>query len=350
MSGNDKGDGGPITYTPYLKIRYEVADLDQARGALPAGTDWWSSPDITFSPADSLGNADVGVPTTIQGLIFNWGAQDAVGTAVDFFWMAPSLGMTPATAQKINASPVLVTVPSLNYVSVTCPTPWVPTAVIDGHECLFVQASCPSDPLVNPMHPDLDRHVGQRNLSVVAPGQPIRIRFRLPNPFGEHFTFALHHSAVAVRGEFDALPRDEAIALIAGQGSVKSPRISRADISDQVGVRLVGREEERAVHVEDDVAPRASLLARLRAAPDRITPSPLPLAEIRLREYGSVLATVHIMPAATAETSVVHRFSQVADGIEVGGYDVIEPAHQLIERWVESAALARRGGVVALDA
>ena len=341
MSGSDKGDGGPVTYTPYLKIRYELADLDQTRSALPAATDWWSSPDITFSPADMLGNARAGVPTTVQCLVFNWGAQAAVGTAVDFFWMAPSLGMTSATAQKINTSPVLVTVPSLNYVTVSCPTPWLPTAVSDGHECLIVQASCPSDPLMNPMRPDLDRHVGQRNLSVVAPGQLIRIRFRIPNPFGEHFRFALQHSAVAVRGELDALPREAAIALMTStQDSVNSPRMSRADISDQVGVRLVGREEQRPVSVADNVAERASLLTRLRSAPDRMQTSSLPLADIHLREYGSVLVTVQIMSAATAETSVVHRFSQVADGIEIGGYDVIEPAHHLVERWSDGAAYA----------
>jgi hypothetical protein len=125
--------------------------------------------------------------------------------------------------------------------------------------------------------------------------------------------------------------------------------MSRADISDQVGVRLVAREEQRAVHGDDDVAPRASLLTRLRAAPDRIAPPSLPLAEIPLREHGSVLVTVHVMSAATAETSVVHRFSQVADGIEVGGYDVLEPAHQLMERWAESTTLARRAEVGALD-
>ena len=42
----------PPPYTPYLKIRYELGDLDQPRTTLPPGTVFWACPDINFTPTD----------------------------------------------------------------------------------------------------------------------------------------------------------------------------------------------------------------------------------------------------------------------------------------------------------
>ncbi len=55
---------------------------------------------------------------------------------------------------------------------VKCPTPWYPTFVNGGHECLLVRVwDETSDGLGDPpWDASLNRHVGQRNIHVVAAG------------------------------------------------------------------------------------------------------------------------------------------------------------------------------------
>ena len=57
---------------------------------------------------------------------------------------------------------------------VKCPTSWVPTYLNGGHECLMVRAFEPlTDPLTaNSWNAADDRHLGQRNISVVNASSP----------------------------------------------------------------------------------------------------------------------------------------------------------------------------------
>lgn len=354
----DRDDHEPPPYTPYLKIRYTVGDLTQPRTTLPPGTVFWACPDIQVSPTDSAGNVIAGTPTTVSVRVFNWGLSAAAPTAVDFFWADPSLGISAANVHQINANPVLVTVPSQQSVVVTCPEPWVPQWVNGGHECLIVQASCPLDPLIAPLLPQNDRHVGQRNLTVSGPGAKMQFQIRADNPFDERVVFALHHTAIAVRGEFERLDREEVLALAIAEDAERfEPSIMREDISHEVSLRAVvgdvvttderlerPRDEDHGHHAVDDPLRTArelagadryvGLLDRMRRSPDRVAIArTMPLAEFELGPRQTMVLRLGGRPAADSTTSVVHHITQTADGCEVGGYTVFEPSTALAEQW-----------------
>jgi hypothetical protein len=339
-------DRRPPPYTPYLKIRYEVGDLNQPRGTLPPGTVFWASPDITMTPTDGLGNAQARVPTTIQVRVFNWGLAAAIPTSVDFFWADPSLGISAASVHKINQSPVLVSVPAQNYVTVACPDPWIPEFLNGGHECLIVQADCPADPILHPLSPPLDRHVGQRNITVSSPTQPLQLQVRLDNAFNDRLTFQLFHSATALRGDLVELERDEAIALLtARRPGHFGPGIEHFDISNEIGVRIVGREAVETERGEDtERIDRTRTLERVRLLPDYDAGHGTePVGSFTLNPHESLRLTLRAEAGAGAQTTILHQFTQVLDGCEVGGYCALVPSEELAKRWELGASEGRRG-------
>jgi hypothetical protein len=179
--------GGPraILDLPFLFMRANAGDL----GARPiVNAPFWESPDIfvlagvdpTFAPdlPPALGDvAKAGAPNTLYAHIWNFGNAAANEVVVEFYWVNPALGIT---ADSLNL--IAQTVTSIgakgsgrSHVMVKCPEAWVPTFVNGGHECLLVRVwDNPSD---LPGQPAFDaswnRHVGQRNIHVDAPGQPI---------------------------------------------------------------------------------------------------------------------------------------------------------------------------------
>jgi hypothetical protein len=204
----DKPDGEPPVYAPYLYIRYDVADTGdrQPNGSLPAGTTFWESPDVTFAPADALGNADVGSKVTITGRVFNGGLADAIATFVEFWVFDPSLTFTATTGTQIGTK--LVTVPAGNYVDVVCPKTWVPKLFNGGHECLVVQCSTPeegSNGLQFPFSPALDRHCGQHNISVVELTAPMGLQLVIANLSRRPEVSVLYDDTFAVHADWHAL-------------------------------------------------------------------------------------------------------------------------------------------------
>lgn len=63
-----------------------------------------------------------------------------------------------------------------SHALVKCPTAWFPTFVNGGHECLLVRVwDETSDGLgTPPWDAALNRHIGQRNIHVAAPGEGLR--------------------------------------------------------------------------------------------------------------------------------------------------------------------------------
>lgn len=107
-----------------------------------------------------------GAENHIVARIFNLGAATAAPTKVDFFWSDPSVGLGAAEAHFIGTE--YVEVQPMTSQVVRCATPWIPSYLNDGHECVFVQ--CDNhvlDPLLLPFQPWADRHVGQRNMHVL---------------------------------------------------------------------------------------------------------------------------------------------------------------------------------------
>lgn len=168
-------------FLPYLFLRANAGDL----GARPVAGPFWESPDILLLsgvdpavappvPPDLGQTAKAGQPATLYAHVWNFGIAQAPNVVVEFYWCDPALGINATGAHLIG-----VTVAALgargsgrSHAVVKCPTPWVPTFVNGGHECLLVRTwDETSDGLGDPpWDASLNRHVGQRNIHVVAAG------------------------------------------------------------------------------------------------------------------------------------------------------------------------------------
>ena len=168
-------------FLPFLFMRANAGDL----GARPVVGPFWESPDILLladtDPAvappipPQLGQtAQAGKPTTLYAHVWNFGIAQAPNVVVEFYWCDPALGINATGAHLVGVTVVALGArgSGRSHAVVKCPTPWVPTFVNGGHECLLVRVwDETSDGLGDPpWDASLNRHVGQRNIHVVAAG------------------------------------------------------------------------------------------------------------------------------------------------------------------------------------
>ena len=126
---------------------------------------FWESPDIVIEGPS--GDPDIATPgqvNTVKVHVWNLGLADCWGAHVDLYWCNPSVGINPAVANPIGSK--VITLAAGQHIAVSFD--WTPVLVNQGHECLVAQVYDPiSDPVVAPFNPVQDRHIGQRNISVV---------------------------------------------------------------------------------------------------------------------------------------------------------------------------------------
>jgi hypothetical protein len=194
-------------FLPYLLVRSAAGD----RGRRPVTGVFWESPDIYVTPnqpADTApllpatlgGLAAAGAPNTLYAHVWNLGKAPAGRLRVEFYWFNPALGLSRANANLIGAAYIdlqnrfslgadwrPVEGPSVAYLTkgshaiVRCPTTWVPRFENGGHECLVVRAF---EPFLDAVAHDqfscvADRHVAQRNITVVQAASPAEIDIAL---------------------------------------------------------------------------------------------------------------------------------------------------------------------------
>ena len=158
------GEDLPKNYTPWLVIRYRNNDLGLR--PIPNGDPHWKSPDIYIESSDPNGNAVSNQENFIHARVFNFGFANAFPVKVDFYYANPSLGLSEEHMNFIGSE--YVHVQSQNFVDVRCNTPFIPDDTDLGHRCIKVNCSNHIlDPITNPFNPKLDRHVGQRNITVI---------------------------------------------------------------------------------------------------------------------------------------------------------------------------------------
>ncbi|WP_417564374.1 hypothetical protein [Microbacterium sp.] len=170
-------------YLPFLFLRANPGDL----GARPVVGPFWESPDILLlagtDPATAppvppaLGqNALAGKPNTLYAHVWNFGIGAAPNVVVEFYWCDPTLGIGPAGANLVGQTMTSLGARGSGHAHtiVKCPVAWTPTFVNGGHECLVVRVwEETSDGLgTPPWDAALNRHVAQRNIHVVAAGDP----------------------------------------------------------------------------------------------------------------------------------------------------------------------------------
>jgi hypothetical protein len=168
-------------FLPFLFLRANAGDL----GARPVVGAFWESPDILLladvDPAvappipPELGQtALAGKPTTLYAHVWNFGIAQAPNVVVEFYWCDPRLGINPTGLHLVGVTTVALGArgSGRSHAVVKCPTPWYPTFINGGHECLIVRVwDETSDGLGDPpWDASLNRHVGQRNIHVVAAG------------------------------------------------------------------------------------------------------------------------------------------------------------------------------------
>jgi hypothetical protein len=169
-------------YLPFLFIRANAGDL----GARPVVGPFWESPDILLLagvdpsvappvPPELGQTALAGLPNTVYAHVWNFGLSQAPNVVVEFYWCDPTLGIGPTGAHLIGQTMVSLGArgSGRSHAVVKCPTAWVPTFVNGGHECLVARIWDETSDGIGtpPWDASLNRHIGQRNIHVVAAGQ-----------------------------------------------------------------------------------------------------------------------------------------------------------------------------------
>lgn len=182
LRARQKDRGRAQRFEPYLLIRSVLGD----RGDRPINVPFWESPDIWTAPGDPAtspvlpsshgGSLVVGQPNTVYAHVWNLGFAPLAGVLIEFYWCNPSLGIDATHANLIGTARCELAGRGMagSHKLVKCTSAWVPVMENGGHECLVVRVSGMGDPVGgNPWSPWLNRHVGQRNVSVVAAGAGI---------------------------------------------------------------------------------------------------------------------------------------------------------------------------------
>jgi hypothetical protein len=266
-------------YKTELLIRTVFGDVG-ARPLTDPNLVFWESPDIWIDgPSGDPDQATPGVLNTVNVHLWNVGLADCWAAHVDLYWCDPSVGITPALANPIGSTVITL----MGGAHTVVQFPWLPSSANGGHECLVAQAYDPvSDPLVAPFSPTLDRHVAQRNISVVeaVPSKPFQLGFDVSN-----LTMATAHSTLSVE-----------LLTGAARGrflqTIGAPKWSSLG---QTSVPTLAAMSRREVPIEGALLQRATGALR-----ERLDPEPGPVTLRRVTGALSALAGSRGKPSRAA--------------------------------------------------
>lgn len=200
---------------PYLLIRaYSPGDRG-ARPPLWPSTPCWESPDLLlidasyagpFHPAQLVASPTAGRSYRVFVRVWNLGLLPAIGVHVRAWYVNPGFfGGDPSNPAY---TPIEIGGAMVNLEDRTRPgamaiveldRTWDIPANLTGHECLMASASCPLDPWSGALDANHDRHVGQRNLTILAPtGNAKKLLHTLGGLLGRDGTLELVHGGLAV--------------------------------------------------------------------------------------------------------------------------------------------------------
>lgn len=243
------------------------------------GDPWWLSSSLWTVPGPDPegppGSPIAGSPCYLWARVRNTGSTAVTNASVRVYWANPAVGFDRTTANLVGSA--FVTLAAGETSDVLCLSPWIPTLVNEGHECILAEAFHSSlDPLpgVPAFNVPTDRHVAQRNLAVVMAlaGQVFSTAFEAHNPSRKvrmfdlvlkEGKFAQIEKLVPLLGRKFQLPKKQGRLLDAG--FVRSPcpdartmgeavpRVDRLELGPfgRAGYSIVGRLEGGAtlVHV-----------------------------------------------------------------------------------------------------
>lgn len=321
---DEEREGPPPTYTPWLVVRAHPGD--KGSRPLPAGTPWFVCPDLHVTPADAWGRVNAGDTVTVSVTVQNLGRAAATGARARFWWVDPSGGVVPGASTFIGDSSRVSIAAGLAEV-LECRTPWIPQFVNGGHECLVVEVSSLSDPLTNTFRADLDRHVGQRNVTVLAPGgEQQRMMLTLTNPFSEPAQTTLHVQTAVLFGFEPLLEFGLHLEPVDSLLHFDDPAL--AEPMAALGLEHRGVDPGFGLVVGDP-----SVIEEAGSGYDEQTQVLLRARRDDRHDFGRRIAAVELPAEGRAVVeltvdlggggAILHRLTQVTDGIDVGGYGVL---------------------------
>lgn len=200
---------------PYLLIRAHSPGDRAVRPTWP-GIPCWESPDILlidaaytgpFSLTRLVANPTAGHRYRVFVRVWNLGLFPAIGVHVRAWYVNPGffggdpgnpayqpqpIGMAVVPQLEDRTRPGAVQVVELD-------TTWDIPPTLTGHECLMATVSCPLDQWTGTLDANHDRHVGQRNLTILAGTDSAkRLLFTLGQLVTKTGTLELRHGGPAV--------------------------------------------------------------------------------------------------------------------------------------------------------
>ena len=113
-------------WSPWLVIRAD--EMDAGFRPLPAGTNYWNSPDVWSVDAEVFGPGEphvarVGMPHIVRARVINLGTARALPVLIRF-WTGVTPGPTPDAVTLLGR--VATDVPRHSAAEIDCPVPWIP--------------------------------------------------------------------------------------------------------------------------------------------------------------------------------------------------------------------------------
>ncbi len=270
---------------PYLLVR-ALASGDRGRRPTWPPVPCWESPDLLlidasysgpFDPARLVMSPTAGRAYRVFVRIWNLGLFPAVGVHVKAWAINPGFfgvgnqndpyyqqhligGAWAELADRTRPGCVAV---------VELDRHWKPDPADVGHHCLIAEVSCPLDRSGGLLLANSDRHVGQRNLEVLAgPAQVLPMLAILGAQVAEGFTLELTHAGPAARGMLLAIGAGSSTKREGRPHAVVLPELDEIRVgvrmSTSVHLLTAFTERGRTVVVASDRLAKAG-----KIAPDR---------------------------------------------------------------------------------
>ena len=200
---------------PYLLVRAYSPGDRASRPTWPS-IPCWESPDILlidaafsgpFSPSQLVASPTAGRRYRVFVRVWNLGLLPAVGVHVRVWYVDPGFFGGDPNDPAYQPQPIgMAVVPQLEdrtklgaMQTVELDRTWDIPSTLTGHECLLATASCPLDEWRGTLDANNDRHVGQRNLTILAGTDTAKmLLLALGQRVSESATLELRHGGAAV--------------------------------------------------------------------------------------------------------------------------------------------------------
>jgi hypothetical protein len=330
--------GRAQSFYPYLLVRSLIGD----RGDRPFNTPFWESPDIWTAPgapgtspaipADHGGTVTAGVPNTVYAHVWNLGLAPLAGVVVEYYWFNPSVSIDGTHAHLIGTARCELAGRGMSgsHRLVKCPQPWVPVMENGGHECLVVRIYGVGDPIgANEWQPWLNRHVAQRNVSVVSGTQSAQQLISSLSAFeGVHrlqlIQLGAREGATAARivapGAKVSAARTHLLAQVDAKKEVTLGHAHETPAGALAPVHALAAEGPPAAPKLEHGAPVVDVRTLVNAVPAAVRETHV---ATMLRGVGALHDAGKTVPARKDEVHVLRIANYDTSGQLVGGYTLI---------------------------